>query len=688
MRTLLLLTTAAALITGCKDKDASTESGEAITPVDGEACLTCHDPIEQAHPTTDGLAAGDCTPCHGGDGEATDKELAHVLPPSEEEYDAIRGEGKGEAPVGYLKDLAPDQLDQFDPAYVRFINPGDIRANEAACGECHPEQVANQRNSVMTTNAGHYMPTLYYGDFQDQDAIYGSFPATDPECDPAGVAGSVCELETLPPAPQEEIEAAIAAGDWKEMEEDVYGHYLAKSCNTCHAAGYGFNDSPHLYRSTGCSACHMLYDTDGVYLGDDPTIPRGLPVHVARHELTSAIPTEQCATCHFQGGRIGLNFRGIRESGFVEDAENIAADCDPATTTCMEPWAESAYRHEAGYYVLDEDTSNDVDETPPDLHYAAGMHCADCHVGADVHGDGRIYSTSKGQLDIACTDCHGDPRQKIEPDSEGVFRTANGKELPQLSLDSEGAVILTGVVDGEVHRVPQPADYFEGGYASASMQEAMGVDGHGWSHTDSLTCDACHNSWQLFCIGCHITFDMRFESVDQQTGLATTGAPFGFRQTYSLDTLLLAQGVSGKAQPTNPSQHVQMAVIDQEGTLLMGEWVDEEKGTVLGTFRENPVTDVQAGFAPFFQHTATSNPRPCETCHRTDDSEAEMARVKGVYGYGTGEFILEHPGGTMDPTQFLDEGGNLTSLFVHPGTGPLAPEVLERALGVNLSEKR
>ena len=95
--------------------------------------------------------------------------------------------------------------------------------------------------------------------------------------------------------------------------------------------------------------------------GDDEAISNAVPVYPSRHEITTAIPTEQCATCHFQGGRIGLLYRGIREGGFGEVPENA------------EIWAESAYGHTAGYYILDEDTTNDVDETPPDLHYAAGL---------------------------------------------------------------------------------------------------------------------------------------------------------------------------------------------------------------------------------------------------------------------------------------------------------------------------
>ena len=678
------LAAAAALMlamAGCNGDKQQADSGATTdttaTPIDGDACVTCHSKLEQVHLTvtledgTELLGPGDCVVCHGGDPEATAEDEAHVQPP--EGWD------------GYYHGLAPDQLDALPAEYVRFRNPGDIRANEVSCGDagCHATEVANQRNSVMTTNTGHYMPTRYYAGLQGQDAIYGSHPAVDPDCDP-GIEGSVCELITLPPDGDDAIQAALDADDVDALEAIAYNHYLAKNCNTCHAAGYGKTDAKYAHRSTGCSSCHVLYNPDGNYTGEDEQIPRGFPGHAARHELTKAIPTQQCATCHFQGGRIGLNYQGIRESGFREDDASIQADCDPSVTVCKEPWAEAAYDHTVGYYILDEDTSNDYDETPPDVHAQAGMVCGDCHVGTDVHGDGRIYSTSKLQVDIDCVDCHGSTRERAEPGEDGVYRTAKGKALPQLSTSGEGQVIQTGLMEGASWTVPQPADYFDGGYASPDMQSAMGVDAHGWSHVDDLECDSCHNGYQLFCIGCHVTFDMRLTSKDQQTGEVSTGVAGGSRSSYDLDTLLLGTGIRGKAQPINPSQHVQMSIIDYDGELRLGEWVDEEQTSFLGEFRVNEVTDVQSGFSPFFQHTTIRGGRSCDTCHRQDSSDAELTRVKGVYGYGTGEFLIEHPGGVMDPLQFLDEDNNLTSAFVHRNTGPLDDESLTRALGVIL----
>jgi hypothetical protein len=658
-----LLISGLVLCAGCpnRGKDKKPPSG-------ADQCLSCHFGIEDIHAVA--FTNGQCVVCHGGDATALSKKAAHVAIPSD--YWSIRGEALPPAPDGYIKDLAPDQLDQLDRDYLRFINPGDIRVAQDSCGSCHAKQVETVKNSIMTTNAGHYMPTRYLGGFQDQEAIYGSYAASDPDC--TGEPGTSCELIPLIPPSDETIEAAILAEDWDKLEEIAYDHYLAKSCDTCHAAGYGKNDSPHLYRSTGCTSCHVLYNKNGVYEGEDPMIPNNVPVFPARHEITTKIPTEQCATCHFQGGRIGLNFRGIRESGFGDTSPNAV------------PWNESAYGHAAGYYILDEDGTNDVDETPPDIHYSAGMHCADCHVGTDVHGDGRLHATAKTQVDIRCEDCHGTPRNKIITDASGLYRTRNGRVLPQLSTDQDGEVVLTGIVDGAIHKTPQIAVLLsEGGGASEAMHRAMAPNEDDWTHADSLTCDTCHTSYNLYCLGCHVSMDMRLSQIDHQTGTKSTGLVRGSREYWSIDHVLIGQGVDGRAQSVIPSQQVQMTLIDREGQALVGD--KYEDNSTLGVFRATEGSNANIGFAPFFQHTTTDKPRTCDVCHRADSSAQELARIKGVYGYGTGEYMLENPAGQpIDALQFIDEDGNQLTEWAHPNTGPLAPEVRDRALGVILSE--
>ncbi len=633
------------------------------TPFAVDACASCHNGIEQAHP---GFGESQCVICHGGDGAATTKEAAHVAVPTN--WAEVRGTALPPSPTGFIKDFAPDQLDKLPVAYLRFINPGDIRAVSETCGTCHADHAANMPNSIMTTNAGHYYPTLMLAGLQaDRVALYGSFAAVDPDCDPEAFPGTVCSVDQIRPEDADLLIDAVGSGDLNVVREVAYNHYLAKNCNTCHQAGYPRNDSPGAYRSSGCTACHMVYDTDGTYKGDDPHIQKGTPTHAARHELTTAITTEQCATCHFQGGRIGLAFRGIREGGF-------SAALTPVNGEAIQ---QILYGKAPGYYFTDEDTTNDVDETPPDLHHTAGMVCVDCHTGTDVHGDGRLYSSAKQQIDIACEDCHGTIDAPVSLGVSGFPETRRGRPLTQLSVATDGTVSLTDRMKGELHEVRQVVDVIRDNPAAKA---AMGRDENGFSHAENLTCDTCHSSWQQTCVGCHVTVDFRLQQVDYQTGDATAGLTRGSRKSFSLDDILLGVRSDGRIQTVHASQQLQMLVYGssdfgwEDGEVVLGQTVPQADGTTkdIGEWRTPDGIAFNNGFTPFFQHTTSKTPYGCAKCHLADTSEGETARIKGVMGYGTGEFMIDGSDGVkVDGMQFLDAAGNEITTWVHAGTGAL-----------------
>src|SRR5262249_27517932 len=78
-------------------------------------CRACHAGIEEMH--SDGLAIA-CVDCHGGNGTATTEEKAHVHPLYPEDWPK-----SGRMPV-----RSYSMLNNESPEFVRFINPGDLRA--------------------------------------------------------------------------------------------------------------------------------------------------------------------------------------------------------------------------------------------------------------------------------------------------------------------------------------------------------------------------------------------------------------------------------------------------------------------------------------------------------------------------------------------------------------------------------
>src|SRR6202012_1338423 len=81
----------------------------------------------------------------------------------------------------------------------------------------------------------------------------------------------------------------------------------------------GTNDHAGDYRSSGCTACHVVYANDrspvnsGPYamfgpqvlsFNDDPTISKQQPGHPIAHRFApgNSIPTSQCIVCHIHPG--------------------------------------------------------------------------------------------------------------------------------------------------------------------------------------------------------------------------------------------------------------------------------------------------------------------------------------------------------------------------------------------------
>lgn len=311
-----------------------------------DGCLSCHRGIEPMHASA--AVQLSCTDCHGGNGTARVKEQAHVPPRHPEIWKT-----SANPPRTYTA-----LLDE-SPEFVRFINPGDLRVAPETCGRCHAKQVNAVPRSTMTTSAVFWEAVAYangivsrkpglLGESYDRNGKPQALkPATPPT--PDQIAHGALPLLVPPPnweitQPGEYFRAfergGIANGTippeiGNPKGEDEAGrpdirlgnrgrgtgsritpgliNLMKTRLNDPHLSFLGTNDHPGDYRSSGCTACHVVYandrdpansgsyakfGNDGKSFTGDPTIPKNEKGHPLKHQFTRAVPTSQCMSCH------------------------------------------------------------------------------------------------------------------------------------------------------------------------------------------------------------------------------------------------------------------------------------------------------------------------------------------------------------------------------------------------------
>jgi len=644
--TLLLAVIALTLVSGCPGPEQ---------PADPRSsCRRCHQPLDEAG-DAGGLLESHaftviaCVDCHGGDGTAQTKVAAHVVVPvGIEDPTQVRG-------------MSSVELDTVPLEYVRWVNPSDYRVSGQTCGktECHEARNQTAPSSIMTTMAGHFnKPRYYVGRQTTRDPEQGVRDQHDDSFD--GAASAVEDMTTLR-APDLNADSSLA---------DVVDKYLEDGCPRCHVWNFGPNDTVGDFRSSGCAGCHMLYANDGLSRSADPNANVDDPPHPINHRLTVAIPDSQCEHCHYRGNRIGTMYRGVREAARIAELPNIHA------------LDESLHGRPSGFFVDDEDSTNSVDETPPDVHQQAGMGCVDCHSGVDVHGDGNLYGAHDNQVGVECIDCHGTEDAVVAPDPGGVFRTSRGEFMRNVRVGDAGVPVMVSRLDGVQHPLTQIADVDLG---TPEYDATHGRDASGFSHLDSMECYACHTAWTQSCPGCHVTVDLRSNGRSLIDGTETHGRTGGTSNWVVTDYFALGMGVDGMLTPMAPQEKmfITMIVPCDPATETCTDGVDTPApGRRIFDQVVRHTTDGRLGFgfAPVVPHTTSSTSVPCDRCHLRDD-ESNRNIVNETLGIGSGRFQIPDGEGTMyDLTQVVDDAGVATVGLGHQGTGVVPPDVAARVL--------
>lgn len=371
-------------------------------------------------------------------------------------------------------------------------NPSSMENAPRFCGKCHESHVKKIGRSVMAT-AKRMINITRYG--------WGAQPADEMP-------------HSLYPGEQEQPYPPSGDG------HDVDG-FLKTKCLRCHLDAPGPH-RPGDYRSTGCSACHMIYTNDGISLSHDRAIQalqekektqnrfarkfaskslsnrRGYPL---LHKFTTAIPSVQCEHCHNNNG-VGEEFEGLL-------AKPARPRSIPESISDEKP---VLYGKEHKFLV-------------PDIHREKGMHCIDCHISNELKPEVEPEGM-RSAVQIRCKDCHGTHSKSPEgllligsdTRTKELLKKArsnhnlknriragdtvlvNSSFSPMTHIKQEkDKWVLTSKVTGKKHNIPL-------------LKNIEPPIAHQISkHIDEVECSACHARWFAGEWGMHLIRENTFD---------------------------------------------------------------------------------------------------------------------------------------------------------------------------------
>ena len=490
-------------------------------------CVLCHQTVCDPHGKAT-LRIG-CTDCHGGDATASDIRRAHVAAVNPQMWPSSANPVRSYA-----------LLNHESPEFVRFVNPGDFRVAHISCGTagCHPKEVQTNRKQLMSTGCMLWGAALYNnGSVPNKRARYG---------EAYGSRGAPLRLKTYPPPTQEEIDKkgvvpyleplprfessqpgnvlrifepggrfAPEIGIPERLEEpgrprtrlslrglgtgnrtDPVLVSLNKTRLFDPTLNFlGTNDHAGDYRSSGCTACHVIYANDrsrihsgpyaeygnrGTTASTDPTIPKNESGHPIAHKFTNAIPTSQCMVCHVHPGTTVMN----SYLGYMwYDEETEAAlmyptkQHDPTADELIRTLARNPNESSARGKLSDPEFVAELSKLNPQL---AKQHFA------DFHSHGWAF------------------RAVFKKDRVGELRDHAGNPVGPPSAAKLAAAIDRPNRDREFHRKERFDDPVTGPLAARQAEDKVAACGAG----NPVHLMDIHMEKGMHCVDCHFVQDM------------------------------------------------------------------------------------------------------------------------------------------------------------------------------------
>ncbi|MFM2295775.1 MAG: hypothetical protein RLZZ350_2188, partial [Verrucomicrobiota bacterium] len=319
-------------------------------------CLECHKGIENHSMHVSPNVVLGCTDCHGGNPTpGLVQRKAHVEPLHPEFWPTSANPADSDV-----------LLNKESPEFIRFVNPGDLRVAENTCGVCHQKEFQNTSSSMMRHGAMLWGAALYnngavphkvyrygqaYGPHGEPLKLMNPYEPTAEETRTNGVLPFIEPLPRFPIGQPGNILRIFERGGEKQNAlgipnpdeepgkparrlserglgtlnriDPVVLNLQKTRLNDPLLDFMGSNNHPGDYRSSGCSACHVIYANDrspsqsgwyskygnqGLSFSDDQSgIRHDERGHPIKHELTRAIPTSQCMNCHMHQGNLFVN---------------------------------------------------------------------------------------------------------------------------------------------------------------------------------------------------------------------------------------------------------------------------------------------------------------------------------------------------------------------------------------------
>lgn len=625
-------------------------------------CLDCHHGIEDMHNNVINLG---CTDCHGGNadvrlaggaakgsGPYTDAEYkAHVHPRFP---DLWKTSANPEDSYALLNRESPD--------YIKFVNPGDLRVAPMTCGntDCHPRDVHYVSKSMMTTGALLWGAALYnngafplknyrFGESYSVNGVpqrlqtvpkpteqdtkeKGILPYMDPLArweisQPGNIlrtferggrkAGEVGlpSQEEDPGRPTQNLLSPRGVGTNLRTDPVFLGLQKTRLLDPM-LSFLGSNDQPGDYRSSGCTACHVIYANDrdplhsgkyasaghlGLSQSGDPTIPKDESGHPIKHQFTRAIPSSQCVVCHMHPGTQVINtYFGYTWWDLETDGDVMYPKTDKKLTPEQivqlqkrNP-EESAARGNWGDLKFLESLR---DEVNPRLKHTQF---------ADFNGHGWVF------------------RAVYKSDRKGNYLDAAGNIVDNVTTDKLAKAIEAPPAD-DAAKAGQPVHlkdvHVEKGMACVDCHFRQDAHGNGKLYGE------VRNAIEISCEDCHGTI---YKRADPNSQFALTSAAAGgnkmntYRQVHPADDNLKDALIGRDRFYTKDGKLYQRSAVDKDKEWEVVQVMDSitpgnshysEKSRLAKTMQKDGTTwgDVPAGGDKELAH-ANSN-MTCYSCH-------------------------------------------------------------------------